>query len=151
MKKPNSNLILFNAFIHSHMDYGNSLQYGISNKLINRLQKLQNAAARLVTNGRKDISNRKLLQTLHWLPIRSRIQFKILTLVYRCLHDQAPTYLSDLLSIKDPSTYSLRSNHRFLLQVPKMKCKTLGDRWISCSRTNSVEPSSRINKKTVVH
>ena len=120
--------ILVNAFIHSHMDYGNSLQYGISNKLINRLQKLQNAAARLVTNSRKDVSSRKLLQTLHWLPIRSRIQFKILTLVYRCLHDQAPTYLSDLLSIKDPSTYSLRSNHSFLLQVPKMKCKTFGDR-----------------------
>ena len=39
-----------------------------------------------------------VLQSLHWLPVEKRIQYKILLLTYKCLHARAPTYLSDLLT-----------------------------------------------------
>lgn len=122
--------VLANAFIHSHMDYCNALLYNINDNSIMRLQRLQNAAARLVHKCTlaDRISCVKLLSPLHWLPVRYRIEFKILTLVYKCLNNQAPVYLQEYIIACETSAYNLRSNDLGLLQVPKTNSKTLGDR-----------------------
>ena len=65
---------------------------------------------------------------LHWLPVRYRVIFKILLLVYKALHANAPPYISDLLTPKHIGCYSLRSNEQNLLIVPKTMRKTFGDR-----------------------
>ena len=95
-----SMIILINAFIHSHIENCNSLLYNLPNKLIMKLQKLNNAAARLITNSDRTSSSTELSKTLHWLPVHFRIDFKIVTTVYRCLHGQAPEYLFQLLKRK---------------------------------------------------
>ncbi|KAG1677117.1 Pre-mRNA-splicing factor ATP-dependent RNA helicase PRP16 [Nymphon striatum] len=67
--------------------------------LIVRLQRIQNSAARIVTLTRKHEHITPILQTLHWLPVSQRINFKLLMLTYKCLNNQAPAYSSDLLCL----------------------------------------------------
>jgi hypothetical protein len=65
---------LVSAFILSRIDYCNSLIYGCLQYLLNRIQKLQNDAARLVLRIRKSEHISPHLQSLHWLPVDSRIK-----------------------------------------------------------------------------
>ena len=57
-----------------------------------------------------------------------RVQFKLLLFVYKSLHNQSPSYITDLLSVKTAANYALRSSAKSLLFVPKVNCSTLGDR-----------------------
>ena len=77
---------------------------------IKRMQRIQNAAAKLVLNCNKYESSTEALKILHWLPIKFRILFKVLTFVYKCPYNQAPSYLQKMLQLKEKSGYSLRSN-----------------------------------------
>ena len=68
------------------------------------------------------------MRDLHWLPIRARINFKVLLLTFKALHSLGPQYLRSLISIKT-SCYNLRGSNTLLLAMPSVKSKaTLGDR-----------------------
>ena len=106
------------------------LLYGLPNNQLHKLQRVQNAAARLICNvGRFDHITPSLFN-LHWLPITYRIQFKILLLVFKALNGLAPLYISELIQPKLSSRYSLRSStDTSLLKHPTFKSlATLGDR-----------------------
>jgi len=81
------------AFVTSRIDYSNYMLYGLSEYNINRLQRIQNSAVRIVTNTQKYDHITPILQTLHWLPVRQRIHFKILLITYQSINDMAPEYL----------------------------------------------------------
>jgi len=75
---------LVQVFISSRLDYCNALLYGVSDGLMCRLQSVQNAATRLVTNRRAaPRSHQPILRQLHWLPVRQRVTFKIAVLVFQ--------------------------------------------------------------------
>ena len=78
--------ILVHAFISSKLDSCNSLLYGLPQTLIDRLQAVQNCAAHLVTRSRKHDHITPILKQLHWLPVYSRIKYKILLLTFKALH-----------------------------------------------------------------
>ncbi len=99
---------LVHAFMTSRLDYCNALFGGFSASSINKLQIVQNAAARVLTRSRKYDHITPILQSLHWLPIKFRISYKILLLAYKAINDLAPAYLTNLLSRYNPSR-SLRS------------------------------------------
>ena len=119
---------LIHAFVTSHLDYCNSLLAGIPQYQLQRLQKVLNAAARLIYQSPRLCHITPILISLHWLPVKFRVDFKIALLVYKALNGSAPSYISALLSPKSASKYDLRSDDQDLLQVPATKLKTVGDR-----------------------
>ena len=123
--------LLVHAFVNSRLDYCNSSLYGITDCLLNKLQRVQNAAARLITNKRKfDHITPVLRDTLHWLPITQRIDYKLGMLVFKCLNGMGPRYLSEMLIPVSSVTgrRQLRSAFRCDLVVPRTRCSTLGSR-----------------------
>ncbi|MCP3852877.1 MAG: hypothetical protein GY694_22015, partial [Gammaproteobacteria bacterium] len=119
------------SFVISRIDYCNALFYNMSLGNVQKLQLIQNHAARLVKQAPKRSSASLLLSQLHWLPVKKRIVYKIALLTYNCLYDNAsPVYLKDLISNYVP-TRSLRSADKNLLVKPKRKLKTFGDRSFS--------------------
>ena len=96
-----------------------------------KLQRVQNAAARLIFEESKYCHVTPLLKSLHWLPVKYRIIFKVLLITFKAMHGLAPVYISELISIKDVSLsrYCLRSTKSLTLNCPVLKSrKTLGDR-----------------------
>ena len=85
--------MLVHAIVSSRIDYCNSLFFNMTKDNINKLQKVQNAAARLITGRRKMESVSDVLHNLHWLPIESRIMFKIILLVHKCVWGKCPNNL----------------------------------------------------------
>ena len=126
---------LVHAFITSRLDYCNGLLYGLPDCLLNKLQRVQNACARLIFKEQKFCHVTPLIYELHWLPIRYRIEFKILLITFKILNFLAPSYLSSLISLRLPSKYNLRnSSDNLLLSYPRFKSKaTLGDRSFTCA------------------
>ncbi len=88
--------MLIHAFMTSRLDYCNALLGGCSACLINKLQIVQNEAARVLTRTRNYDHISPVLSTLHWLPIKHRIDFKILLITFKALNGLAPQYLSEL-------------------------------------------------------
>nr|XP_054606508.1 uncharacterized protein LOC129166913 [Nothobranchius furzeri] len=107
---------VIHTFISSRLDYCNSLFTCLSRTSLNHLQVVQNACARLLTKSSKHTHITPLLLQPHWLPVNFRAHFKILVLVFRALHGQAPSYIGDLLS-PYTSSRSLRSSDQSLLVV----------------------------------
>ena len=118
---------IIHAFVSSRLDNGNALLYGLPLSQLNRLQRLQNTAAHIILRLKKHDHISRHLQSLHWLPIKARIQFKLLLTTYKAVNGLSPLYLSELLS-PYKSNRSCRLNSRGLLNVPETKLKTCGDR-----------------------
>ena len=100
-----------NALVSSRLDYGNSLLFGCSEKYETSLQRVQNYLTRVVTR-----SSRPLLKSLRWLPIKSRIKFKLNFLIDKALLMGTPSYLSDLLHF-EKCQQTLRSERTKLYTV----------------------------------
>ena len=90
---------LVHALVASRIDFCNSILYRVAAVHLRPLQSVLNAAARLVLKLRKfdrvSISS-TIRNGLHWLPVHNRIVYKLCLLVFKCQHEQAPTYLSSL-------------------------------------------------------
>ena len=121
--------LLASSIVMSHLDYANTLLYGLPKCDLDRMQRVQNIIGKIVINESKYSSSTEMLKTLHWLPINCRIKYKLLTLVHNCLDKSAPSYLIDLLRRKAPNQSGLRSeklNH--ILEVQCTTKKTFADR-----------------------
>ncbi len=71
------------AFVTSQLDYCNSLYIGASQTCVKCLQLVQNAAARLLKGKHKSEHITPILISLHWLPVKYRIDFKVLLFVFK--------------------------------------------------------------------
>ena len=107
---PSAAAQLVHSLVTSRVDYCNALLLGVPDYKIKRLQRMHNIAARIVARPPHDHDIDEVLQSLHWLPVKSRILFKTLLLVYKCENGLAPEYLSSLLVPYVQERYGLRSN-----------------------------------------
>ena len=108
-------LQLVHSLVFSHIDFCNSLYYGLPSSDLHPLQMVVNNAARLIVNLPRFSRDRitPICIDLHFLPIRARIEFKILLLIFKAIKHGEPSYLSDLLTPYVPqSNISLRSSGR---------------------------------------
>ena len=143
---------LMHSLVTSRLDYCNALLHRVPECRIRPLQRMQNIAARVVAMSSRCHNIKPILKDLHWLPVKERILFKVLLLVYKSKNNLAPEYLSSLC-IPYRKDFNSRSNHLDLLDPgPKSRMKTYGDRsfkiagaeeWnklpLSLKRSSSVE------------
>ena len=118
---------LVQALVTCHLDYCNSLLFNMPDSQLNRLQVIQNSAARLITRTKKQSHITPVLKQLHWLPVQSHLMFKVLLLTFQCLHAMAPKYLRECLIRYVPSR-NLRSTEKDLLHCPSIQTKFYGER-----------------------
>ena len=121
---------MVHAFISTKLDFKNALLLGVPNNLLEKLQRIQNIAACIVTKTKTRDHITPVLKKLPWLPVRCRIQFKVLVLVFKALHGQAPQDMSDMLVKYIPSRGVRTSTQRRLVE-PRTKKGKFGDRAFS--------------------
>ena len=108
------------ALVIGRLDYSKSLLYCLPASYIIKLQRFQNAAARLISNTTRCDHISPLMKDLHWLPVQYRIMFKLVVYTFKALHCSAPAYIHQLIRLKPQSNYNLRSNTKhLLLDLPK--------------------------------
>ena len=113
-------------------NFKTALKYGIADTDLTRLQRVQNQLACLVIKSSPFTRSISLLRSLHWLPLRFRILFKINLLTYKTLSEKQPVYLHSMLAASIPSR-SLRSNNDNSLSVPRVKTNTGARAFHSCA------------------
>ena len=102
-------------------------------------------AARIVSRKRKRDHITPVLYDLHWLPVRDRISFKLLTIAYKCKHNDTPMYLQNIISSHLP-TRNLRSSSKHTFTPLVTSTKTYGHRAFPVCHTKTMEQSSRVSK-----
>ena len=93
---------LVSAFVLSRLDYCNFLLSGCPQYLLDRFQKVQNNAGRLILKATKTDHITPHLRILCWLPIDARIKYKLSSLCFGAITSTGPVHLSDLLKIYTP-------------------------------------------------
>ena len=122
--------ILVYATITSRLDQNNCLLVGATKEQLDKLQRVQNAAARLICKSFKRDHITPILQDLHWLPLGYRCKFKVLMLVFKSLNGLAPSYLSDLIHPYIPRR-CLRSANACLVQADPCNLMSCGGKAFS--------------------
>ena len=97
----NTALQIYNALILPHFDYCSPVWDCLSGQSSDKLQKLQNRAARVITKLPFDTSSNLLLDTLKWEKMSLRRKKQKALIMYKAIHDLAPEYLQRLFSQRD--------------------------------------------------
>jgi hypothetical protein len=109
-----------NATVLSHLDFHNGLLLGTTEKDLGKLQLAQNNAARLLTGAAYNQHITPVLQQLHWLPVRLRINFKILVTIQKRIHlELSPNYLREITPLYKPARSLRSAQDSTIITVPR--------------------------------
>jgi len=124
-------LTLACSLILPRLDYCNAVLHGAPASSIQKLQRMQNTAARVVLQSARRSPSQPLFQQLHWLPVRQRIDYKLAALAYKIHHTSTPVYLSRHIQ---PRTVTCRLRCSATPRVCKPITRTnFADRAFRCS------------------
>ena len=111
---------IYNALVQPHFDYCSIVWGNCGKTLSERLQKLQNRAARILTSSSYDADARFLLQQLGWKDLITQRQIQVALMVFKALNDLAPDHLSSMFTERSTSGYVLRdSTNKLNVPLPK--------------------------------
>ena len=115
---------------------------------MDKLQKAQNAAVILVVKCLRSDHITPHLRDLHWLPVRSRIKYMIFVTTYRALHNEAPAYISEMLTpytslLTVPTTHTRHGDRAFSCAAPRL-CNELPISIKNCPSTSTFQQSVKI-------
>ena len=118
------------ALVTSHLDYANSILVGLPKVSIDQLYTVSaEYSSKIIVGRSKYESSSKCPEELHWLPIECRINFKVIALVFRCIHRLAHSYLKELIILKKPRRHRLRSEDLTRqLEIPRTSRHTFAAR-----------------------
>ena len=119
------------AAFTSRLDYCNSILVNAPAYHIERLQRLQNTAARLVTRTGRFNHITPVLLSLHWLPVLYRIKYEIALIVFKALNNLAPVYIKELVELHRPARQLRSSSDVAKLKPVRSRTKSYGDRRFS--------------------
>jgi hypothetical protein len=105
------------------IDNCNELLYGLPDITVKKLQKVQNNCVRFLFNRKPYYRNWEsitpLLKQAHFLPVTQRIDYRIAPMVFKCVNNIAPPYITKCISMKGQRPQTLHTNKDyFTLQVP---------------------------------
>ena len=124
------------ALIISRLDYCNSLFTVLTGKDRKKLEIVQNRAARLIFGVGRRTHTSPLLQELHWIPFQKHVIFKTCVYVYKILHNSAPNYLEDIISLYKPARYLRSMTDKTLLTIPR-NVLSVGEKSFSTSASRN--------------
>jgi hypothetical protein len=119
------------AFVVSRVDYCNAVLYGVAADVIRRLQAVLHAAARLITGVRlHEHITPTIRDTLHWLPVAQRVEYKVAVMAFNCVRGACPAYFRDVCRpvLTVAGRASLRSASNNDLVVPRTRGRRYGPR-----------------------
>jgi len=107
------------SIVGSRLDYCNSLLPNCSNRNLDKLQRMQNNMACVVCNSSRLTPAEPLLQSLHWLPVRQRINYKLANLCYLAVSHHQPVYLAHLIRPYIVSRVRYDHQHKVFFPFPR--------------------------------
>ena len=119
---------LIQAYVTSRLDYCNVLLHGLPKYVTDRIQKVQNSAARVIVMIPKREHITPYLAALHWLPIQQRVEYKVLLYAFKALNNHAPEYLCELLNPYTPARSMRDRETRLIPPVKKSNYVDYGGR-----------------------
>ena len=134
--------MILHSFISSCLDYCNSLFTCLNQRSLERFHLVQNSFDRLLTRTKYQDHIMPVLALLHWLPVRFRINLKVLLITFKALNGLYPPFITDLFTSYSPSR-SLRCSSKGLV-VPVARLKTKGDNVFSVRSLGSGMTCQRI-------
>ena len=114
---------IYHALIQPHFDYCAPVWDGLSSYLCEKLQKLQNRAARVILQANCEVNSSLLLETLKWDQLSLRRRKQKAMMMFKSLNGLAPVYLHELFSERD-TDYDSRDSFR-KLNLPKPRTNYL--------------------------
>ena len=143
---------LVHAYVTSRLDYCNALFANSTVAVRQRLQRIQNSAARLICSQPAYTRSTPLLRNLHWLPVEKGIVYKLCVLMFDVKYGSAPAYLADLCNVCTDER--LRSTSRGDFVIPRTRTRTVHSAFMVAapSAWNALPSELRtIASKTIFH
>ena len=125
--------LYYQGYILPLLDYGSITWGATSDANLERLEKLQKRAARIILHADFTTSSSLMFEELGWLSVFDRLKYNKAIMTYKALNNQTPEYISDLLKpMSEVHSLNLRSSENGSLFVPRSK-SSLCDGSFSCS------------------
>ena len=116
-------LLVINSFVFSKLQYCSTVWSNTSNSNIDKLQKVQNFAGRIILGLRKYDHISDGLRSLKWLPIREKLILNDATMMHKCINKLVPDYLADMFRLRS-QIHSRQTRSSGALDIPLCRLST---------------------------
>jgi rRNA processing protein Gar1 len=107
---------LYKSLVLPHIDYCATILFTLSDKQINRIQRIQNKFLRLILRVPWDTSSKIMHDSIGWLTVKQRIVYNTIVFIYKIENENMPNYMKIKLRPREENMqYGLRSNFQYRL------------------------------------